>query len=329
MIISYYTKKEPGCQSERIHSNPYFLPHESIVSPVCIVPDNRVKIYYNITMGKVKIINKTFSCLPFLMFACLSLLLAVTPPGSEAAKIAYSPCKISHKSDMSIEWNCRRLLKGETLESAFGVQWRDVARFNRIDRRHVYPGIYLKVPKRLDDIRDFTPMPRYYKPAESEAKFVLVDISEQFLGAYEYGQLVFSSPIATGNKKNKTPTGEFRITAYSRKHSSSLYQIENTTKFYPMNYGLRFHIDRDGVSYWFHGRDLPGYPASHGCIGLYDEDMQNEYYKNPILPQLEDARKLFDWAIPQLSDSEGLHPLENGPKVLIIGNAPGSRPRSR
>ena len=273
--------------------------------------------------------NRTFSAPYFFLVAGLSLLLAIGPSGSAAAKTAYFPCKISHMSDMSVEWSCQRLLKGETLESMFGDRWRDVARFNRIDRRHIYPGMYLKVPKRLDDIRDFTPMPRHYQPAESEAKFILVDLSEQFLGAYEYGQLIFSSPIATGNPENKTPTGEFRVTAYSRKHESSLYQIPNTTQFYPMNYGLRFHIDRDGVSYWFHGRDLPGYPASHGCIGLYDEVMQNEFYKNPVQPELEDARKLFEWAIVQPPDGDGLRPLEDGPKVLIIGNAPGSKRHSR
>ena len=44
-----------------------------------------------------------------------------------------------------------------------------------------------------------------------------------------------------------------------------------------MHYGLRFFIDKSvdtWPSYWIHGRDLPGYPASHGCIGLYDEEMQ-------------------------------------------------------
>jgi len=282
-----------------------------------------------ISMGKVTMKNRTNLVLKFSLLAGLSLLLAIGPSRSAMTRAALLPCKINYMSDVSIEWNCRRLQKGETLESAFGHHWQDVARFNRIDRRHTYPGMYLKVPERLDDIRDYTPMPSHYQPAESESRFILVDLSEQFLGAYEYGQMVFSSPVATGNRENQTPTGEFRITAYSRKHESSLYQMEDTTKFYPMNYALRFHIDRDGVSYWFHGRDLPGYPASHGCIGLYDEDMQNEYYKNPIQPQLEDARKLFEWAIARLPDGDGLRPLEDGPKVLIIGTAPGSRPSSR
>src|SRR4030042_1896478 len=97
------------------------------------------------------------------------------------------------------------------------------------------------VPKRLDDIKDFTPMPRYYQPSESEPKFIVVNLSEQFLGAYEYGHLVFSAPIATGEKGHETPNGEFRITAFNSKHKSSLYFIEKTEIPYPMNYGLRFY----------------------------------------------------------------------------------------
>jgi hypothetical protein len=80
----------------------------------------------------------------------------------------------------------------------------DVLRFNRIDRRHVYRGLYLRVPTNLDDIKDFTPMPATYPPAEKEAKYILIDLSEQFLGAYEFGLLVFSAPVATGNGSNCT-----------------------------------------------------------------------------------------------------------------------------
>ena len=266
---------------------------------------------------------------PFLLIIGFLFVVSIGFPENAYATVTHSPCKISYRDDLSVEWVCRRLLKGETLESLFGDRWQDIARFNRIDRRHLYPGISLKIPIRLDDIRDYTPMPQHYQPAESEPKLILVDLSEQFLGAYEHGQLVFSAPIATGTKDNATPRGTFRITAYSREHRSSLYQIEKSTKFYPMNYGLRFYVDRDGVSYWFHGRDLPGYPASHGCIGLYDEAMQHEVYKSPTKPVLDDARKLFEWAVSPLPDGKGLQNVENGPKVLIIGHASGSNPSYR
>jgi hypothetical protein len=240
----------------------------------------------------------------------------------KTVKKRYSPCNISYPSNARVEWACYRLKKKETLESLFGEQWRDVAHFNRMDRRHAKPGATLKVPKRLDDIKDYTPLAATFHPAEKDEKFILVDLTEQFLGAYEYGRLVFSFPIASGDKYFKTPTGQFRVTAYNRNHVSSLYKIENTTKPYPMNYALRFHISSENVDYWIHGRDLPGYPASHGCIGLYDEEMQKRYYGDPKVPVLQGAKQLFQWVIGPNPDDGKFHTLKNGPRVLVVGKSP-------
>ncbi len=258
----------------------------------------------------------------FVLPAVCLLLSVLAFPATSSAKSVPSPCRIYHPSDDRIESECRRMKKGETLESLFGGRWTDVARFNRIDRRHTYPGMPIKVPKNLDDIRDFTPMPREYDPARQEPKFILVDLSEQFLGAYEYGNLVFSAPVATGGKDNPTPAGKFRVTAIHSDHVSSLYYVEDTDKLYPMNYALRFFINRDGVAFWIHGRDIPGYPASHGCIGLYDEQMQKKYYHFPKKPVLEDAKKLFEWIISPRKDEGKFQVIEDGPQVLITGKAP-------
>ncbi len=239
------------------------------------------------------------------------------------AKAVPSLCKITHPSDSSIESECRRLKRGETLEGLFGDRWLDVARFNRIDRRHIYPGVHIKVPKKLDDIVNFTPMPKYYQPAELDPKFILIDLSEQFLGAYEYGRLVFSAPITTGEKEKgkETPAGQFAISAFDSRHISSLYYVEKTAKLYPMHYGLRFHVNKQGIAFWIHGRDVPGFPGSHGCIGLYDEQMQKQYYGYPKGPLLEDARTLFEWVISPLYD-DGKYHFMKGPAVFITGHAP-------
>lgn len=233
-----------------------------------------------------------------------------------------SRCAIPYSSDTKVEWECRPLRAGETLETLFGARWVDVARFNRIDRRHASPNVSLKIPKRLEDVADFTPMPGEYLPAAAEAKFILIDLTEQFLGAYEYGRLVFSVPIASGERGNETPAGEFTITAAHRDHRSSLYNIENTNIPYPMTYALRFHINKRGIAYWMHGRDMPGYPASHGCIGLYDEAMQKRYYKYPSEPVLEDARMLYNWVLAPLPEDRKYRILDNGIRVLIAGHAP-------
>ncbi|TAJ25999.1 MAG: hypothetical protein EPO64_07155 [Nitrospirae bacterium] len=263
------------------------------------------------------------------IFAFLIPFLLVPPDSADPAPTADpkrlpSLCAIHHPSDARVEWDCRRLQKGETLEGLFGDRWKDAARFNRVDRRHAYPDVALKVPRLIEEIADFTPMPAEYAPAEAEAKFILVDLSEQFLGAYEYGRLVFSSPIATGEMGNETPNGEFRIAAVHREHHSSLYTIEGMDIPYPMTYALRFFINREGVSFWMHGRDLPGVPASHGCIGLYDEAMQKEYYGAPKDPVLDDAKRLYDWVVGSLPDDGRLLDLKERPKVLIVGQAPST-----
>jgi hypothetical protein len=149
-----------------------------------------------------------------------------------------------------------------------------------------------------------------------------------FLGAYEFGKLVFSTPVAVGVEGYRLQAGSYRVDAVDPKHKSSLYPVEGTERPYPMHYGLRFFIDKKAegwTSYWLHGRDVPGYPASHGCIGLYDEEMQRKYYHEPDRPLLMDARKLYKWVMGGYRDTGKFQNVRYGPKVLIMG-APSAGP---
>jgi hypothetical protein len=236
-----------------------------------------------------------------------------------------SLCDFHYPSDEGIEWECRKLMQGDRLVKLFGENWRDVLRFNRLDRRHFIAGLSIKVPKQLEDIKEFTPMPATYPDAEAEEKFILVDQAELFLGAYEYGELVLSFPIAVGSKDSQVPNGEFWIDAVDRWHKSNRYPVEGIGIPYPMHYGLRYYVDKseDGwPSYWIHGRDLPGYPVTHGCIGLYDEEMQKKVYKYPNDVLLQDAKTLYLWVVGSDADDGKFHKIPYGPRVLIIGTPP-------
>ncbi len=260
-----------------------------------------------------------------LAWLALLVLLGAAPRNSAAKEKMKSLCDIHYPSDDSIEWECRELKRGDTPFRLFGTQWQDVLRFNRMDRRHFLGNIWIKVPKRLEDVAGFSPMPETWPDAASEEKFILVDQSEMFLGAYEYGKLVFSLPIAVGIDGHRVPTGEFRIDAIDRRHESNLYKIEKSNRPYPMHYGLRFYVQKGEdkwISYWFHGRDVPGYPASHGCIGLYDEEMQKKYYHEPQRPILEDAKRLYEWVLGSRRDPGTFHHIEEGPRVQILGTPP-------
>ncbi|KAF0218654.1 MAG: hypothetical protein FD174_2747 [Geobacteraceae bacterium] len=265
----------------------------------------------------------------------LVLLLFVSPV--IAAKKIKSLCEVRYPSDARVAWECLKLKWTDTPGALFGEHWQDVLRFNRMDRRHFFGGRSIKVPKRFEEITNFTPLPATYPDAAGEEKFILVDQSETFLGAYEYGRLVFSFPAAVGIKGHRVPNGEFRIDAADRRHKSNLYTIEEIGRRYPMHYGLRFYVDKsvDGwPSYWIHGRDVPGYPASHGCIGLYDEEMQRDYYSaydrkvnKPYYhelkePFLDAAKTLYQWVIGSHNDPGKFHKIDYGPRVLIIGTPP-------
>ncbi len=256
--------------------------------------------------------------------------------GLAATKLT-SLCGVSFPSDAAIEWDCVKLKWGDTPEKLFGAGWQDVLSFNRMDRRHFYGGMSIKVPRRLEDVNDFSPLPTFYSDAAADEKFILLDQSEMFIGAYEYGKLVFSYPAAVGINGHRTPTGEFRIDAIDRRHTSNMYTVEEIGRPYPMHYGLRYFMDKSiptTPSYFIHGRDLPGYPASHGCVGLYDEEMQIEYYsahdrkvygkiyREMKPPLLEGAKRLYLWVVGSHDDSGGFSKIDYGPRVKIIGDPP-------
>ena len=257
----------------------------------------------------------------------LLLLLGLCPPPYAATEKIQSLCGLHYPSDYLFEWDCVRITSKHSPHRIFGKYWQDGLRFNRMDRRHFLVGMSIKVPRRIEEISGFTPMAPTYPEAEQEAQFILIDQNEMFLGAYEFGRLVFSAPVAVGVEGYRLQNGSYRVDAIDLWHESSLYPVEGTDYPYPMHYGLRFHIDKreDGwSSYWIHGRDLPGYPASHGCIGLYDEEMQNEYYQEPERPVLMDAKRLYEWVVGDNEDTGTFQKVKYGPKVLIMGAPPGS-----
>ena len=236
--------------------------------------------------------------------------------------------RVEYPSTKTVSWEGRFIHPNETLESMFGADWQLVARFNRIDRRHVYPGMTLKVPKDLAVLKAYSPLPLEYEPAKRHDKYILVSLDEQWLGAYEHGKLKFSMPAATGRPGYETPVGTYRIDARHRNHTSSLYKTDDDQAQYPMDNAMRFYIAPDNVAYWLHARDLPGKPASHGCIGLFDEAMQKRMFTTPDKPALLDSEKLYAWAVgeEEYEDDSGEHEeLEDGPVVEVVGQNPHYR----
>jgi hypothetical protein len=275
--------------------------------------------------------TRLYNLAGIIILLCCSLFLVLQPvPIAEPGPLPEDPAmedlsRIVYPSMAGIEWEPRFIRPNDSLWSLFGRDWAVVARFNRIDRRHIYPGMTLKVPKNIRAVAAYTPLPAEYKPASRHEKYILISLTEQWLGAYEYGKLKFSMPAASGSEGHNTPTGLFRVDARHRNHTSSLYKTEDEEAQYPMDYAIRFHIDKNDVAYWIHARDLPGRPASHGCVGLYDEAMQQRVYGFPEHPVLLQAEELYGWAVGEEvyeGDSGEFEELEGGPLVEIVGDNP-------
>lgn len=90
---------------------------------------------------------------------------------------------------------------------------------------------------------------------------ITVSLSSQQMHVYRDGVLWRSSPVSTGKRGKRTPTGVFAILQKKRFHRSNLYSNA------PMPWMQR--LTWSGIA--IHAGRLPGYPASHGCIRLPTE----------------------------------------------------------
>jgi hypothetical protein len=87
---------------------------------------------------------------------------------------------------------------------------------------------------------------------------VIVSLPEQRMYVYRNGVRIGQSTVSTGMKNHATPTGMFTILQKKVRHESNIYK------------GARMpHMQRltwSGIA--IHAGNLPGYPASHGCVRL-------------------------------------------------------------
>ena len=87
---------------------------------------------------------------------------------------------------------------------------------------------------------------------------IVVSIAQQRAYAYRNGLPIGISTVSTGKKGHETPTGVFTLLQKNIDHKSNLYDGA------PMPYMQR--LTWDGIA--LHAGNLPGYPASHGCVRL-------------------------------------------------------------
>jgi lipoprotein-anchoring transpeptidase ErfK/SrfK len=112
-------------------------------------------------------------------------------------------------------------------------------------------------PPRKDDPESVAAPPPSAWTAEGLGEVhVVVSIPDQRAWVFRGQSFIDSSPVSTGMRGHSTPTGTFPILQKKVHHNSNLYSNA------PMPYMQR--LTHSGIA--LHAGQLPGYPASHGCI---------------------------------------------------------------
>ncbi len=186
---------------------------------------------------------------------------------------------------------------------AVGPQWlTNVLKVNRLDLEHVRQGDTLVVPLDPSDQMALTPLPQEITLLRAVPKLAFVSQRVQAFGAYEYGLLVRWGPTSSGKKSTPTPNGLYFMNWKSKQSVST----DDSTWVLP--WLVNFESNR-GLS--FHQFDLPGYPASHACVRLLEED----------------ARWLYGWAEQWKVSPDGRQIAQYGAPVVIAGEYDfGARP---
>ena len=114
-------------------------------------------------------------------------------------------------------------------------------------------------------------------------RYILVNLQEQILKAYDQGQKVFETTISSGHKDRPTPRGEFKIINQSPRAYSQVADLY-------MPYWMAFTYDG---KYWLGFHELPEYPdgSKEG-----EENLGRPYSGGCIRLGIGAAEEFYNWS---------------------------------
>jgi hypothetical protein len=150
----------------------------------------------------------------------------------------------------------------------------------------IYPDTF------LTDLRAYSFFPSYYPEAENIPKIIFVSTKYQAVAFYENGILKKFAAVNSGKERTQTYPGRYQLNFRQRTRLSSI------DSNWEMNYYFNFNAEA-GMA--FHQFYMPGYPASHSCMRMFEED----------------AKWLYSWGKAAKYDSTR-RPIPNTGTTVII-----------
>lgn len=142
------------------------------------------------------------------------------------------------------------------------------ARRNLLTAKYKMPALFFAAHSEIAEIMQLLigdcPTPEQLR--------IEISLGSQHLSLLRDGVPIFSAPVSTGRPGFATPAGRYVITDKHLTHTSTIYKTAQMPFFMRLNC-------RD---FGMHEGQLPGYPASHGCIRLPGSAARQLYKDVPI-----------------------------------------------
>ncbi len=174
---------------------------------------------------------------------------------------------------------------------------------NRVDRDHVSGLDSIVVPDTmLANLMQYSPFPYEVPALKDVQKIIYFSYHDQAFAAYENGRFVKWGPSNMGREDAQTPRGVY----YANWKGEEVQSTVDDEWILKWNFNI---ANKEGIGW--HQYSLPGYPASHSCLRLREED----------------AKYLYDWAEQWvLKGTDNI--LAKGTPTIVFGEYPfkGEKP---
>ena len=174
---------------------------------------------------------------------------------------------------------------------------------NRLDRANIGAADTLVVPAKIEEnFLRYSPFPGHVATLENVKKFVFFSYPIQAFGVYEYGNLIKWGPTSMGKKSTKTKTG---LMFANWKKEVAISTVSDEWK-------LRWNVNVanfDGIGW--HQYAMPGYPASHSCLRMLEED----------------AKWMYTWVDTWILNKGGQTTRAKGTPLIVYGDYPWGKRR--
>ncbi len=167
---------------------------------------------------------------------------------------------------------------------------------NRLDLKNKWRADTLMIPDKIEgNLMIYSPFPRTLEKLKEVKKIVFFSYPIQAYALYENGKLVKWGPTSLGKKSAQTKRG---LMFANWKKELAISTVDSDWKL-PYNFNVHNTL---GIGW--HQYDLPGFPASHSCLRLLEDD----------------AKFLYNWADQWILSKGGATVKANGTPVIVFGD---------